>query len=74
MSDEDALSRLEVVVEEIAELHGASFDSHNDGGTWLVSLERADDPVVLVRGEGPTKAAALSALISNAQDQGLANK
>ena len=74
MGEEDDLGRLEIAVEEIANELGADISSYEEGGRHLVSMERADDPVIFVRGEGSTKAAALNDLIRSAQNQGLAEK
>lgn len=70
MADEDALSRLEIVVEEIADLHGAQVDQTElPDGTWVVSIEHDDWAVT---GSALSKAQAYSDLIANAKSVGRA--
>jgi hypothetical protein len=61
MSDDDALSRVEVAVDEIAEKAGAGVQTfEQDNGSWVVSIEPAGDAqgTWAVTAEGSTKAAA----------------
>jgi hypothetical protein len=71
MADEDALSRLDTAVDEIAQMHGARVDKHQLGpNSWIVSIETEDWAVTA---EGDSEAQALSNLISNAKAEGRAN-
>ena len=67
----DALNRLRDAVEQIAEMHDARVDKHQmDDGTWIVSIEHDDWNVT--PGSGMSEAEALSDLIKNARDEGVA--
>ena len=64
-------SRLETVVDEIAQAGNAGLRSfENADGSWVVSIENDDWSVVA---EGPTRAKALSNLIANAKAEGRAS-
>lgn len=70
MADEEALSRVDIVVEEIAQMHGARVDKHQAGPrSWIVSIEHEDWHVTA---EGETEAQALSNLIQKAKAEGRA--
>jgi hypothetical protein len=70
MTDHDALSRLQIVVEQIADMHDARIDKHElEDGTWVVSIEHDDWAVT---GSGFTQAQAYSDLIQNAKAEGRA--
>jgi hypothetical protein len=70
VSGDDALSRLKIVADEIAEMHGACVDKHEpEDGTWIVSIEHDDWAVT---GSGLSQAQAYSDLIKNARAEGRA--
>ena len=75
MSD-DALNRLRLAVEGIAENNAAGVQKfQHDNGHWTVSIEPVGDNAQgtwAVVGEGPTEALALNDLIANAKKQGIA--
>lgn len=73
--NDDALSRLEIVVDEIAQSNGAGVQSAElPDGSWSVSIEPTGDAQGdwAVSSEGPTRAKALSNLIAEAKAQGIA--
>ncbi len=71
MANDEALSRLDTVVDEIAQMQGARVDRHQiSPGSWIASIETDDWAVT---GEGATEAQALSNLIRNARSEGRAN-
>lgn len=70
MPADDPLSRLQIVVGEIADMHSARVDKHQlDDGTWIVSIEHDDWAVT---GSGFSEAQAYSDLIQNARAEGRA--
>ena len=70
---DDALSRLEDVLDGIAQGANAVVDKHqlDETGTWVVELRHVDGDWSVVA-EGDTKAKALSNLIANAKAEGRA--
>jgi hypothetical protein len=71
MAHEEALSKLDTVVDEIAQMHDARVDRYGiKPGSWIASIETDDWAVT---GEGATEAQALSNLIRNARSEGRAN-
>jgi hypothetical protein len=71
MADEGTLSRLDTVVDEIAQMHDARVDRYEiKPGWWIASIETDDWAVT---GEGATESQALSSVIQNARSEGLAN-
>jgi nitrate reductase NapAB chaperone NapD len=70
MADEDTLGRLEIVADEIAQVHDTGVQEHEGkDGRWIVSIETEDKAVT---GTGFSKAAALSDLIKECRATGWA--
>jgi hypothetical protein len=62
------LSRLQIVADDIADMHGARVDKHElEDGTWVVSIEHDDWAIT---GSGFTETEAFSDLIQNAKAEG----
>jgi hypothetical protein len=75
MSDDEALSRIEGAADAIASAAGGHVDTVQIAdGSWVVSIEPSGEEVGdwAVTSGGPTEAKALSNLIQEAKDQGLA--
>lgn len=72
MEEEDPLHRLEMAADQIASDFGGVVDSIQvPGGGWLATIEPVEDyGDWAIRGEGATKAQALSDLIKQARKQG----
>jgi hypothetical protein len=71
VADEDALNRVRMAVDEIADVNDARVDRHQlDDGTWIVSIEHDD---WAVSASGFSEAQAFSQLIKNAKAEGRAN-
>jgi hypothetical protein len=67
--NDEARQRLELVVEEIAQMHGGEVDRHEMAdGTWIVTIER--DGEMIAKGEGMSLAMALSDLVADARANG----
>lgn len=76
MSGEESLDRLEKVADDVAEAVGASVDvAQAPDGSWVASIEPQGEAHGdwAVKGSGPTKAHALSRLIKNARNEGIAS-
>jgi hypothetical protein len=72
MHDLEALRRLEDAAADVATQFGGAVRAIElSPGAWLAAVEPiSDSGSVLVRGEGPTRAMALSDLIRNAKKHG----
>jgi hypothetical protein len=67
--NDEARQRLELVVEEIAQMHGGEVDRQEMAdGTWIVTIER--DGEMIAKGEGMSLAMALSDLVADARANG----
>jgi hypothetical protein len=68
---DETLSRLQIVADEIAQVHGARVDkTRMDNGMWVASIEHEDKGSVI--GSGVTEVAAFGDLIKNAKAEGWA--
>jgi hypothetical protein len=71
MADDDALSRLEIATDQIAQIHGAGVQTYEGkDGRWTASIETEDKGAVV--GSGFTLEQALSDLIAQARATGWA--